>query len=120
MHSNRNGRMRQRGPRAFTLVEMIVVIVLIGLLASVVAFRTRSYMLVGKQNTARAEIARLVQALDTYYATHDRYPSNEEGLAALVAKSETFPDGIIDKVPLDPWKHPYQYVSPGRDAPYEV
>lgn len=106
--------------RGFSLAELIVVMVIIGLLASVVAFRTRSYLILSKQNAARLEVAKIGQALETFYGAYDRYPTNEEGLEILAARTEHFPDGILNKVPLDPWKNPYQYICPGRDAPYEV
>jgi general secretion pathway protein G len=107
----------------FSLIEVLVVMVIIGLLAGLVVlvvFRTRSYLVASKQNAARAEIAKIVQALESFYAAHDRYPTNDEGLASLVASSEKFPDGLLNKVPTDPWKHAYQYNSPGRAGPFEV
>lgn len=104
----------------FSLVELLVVMVIIGLLASLVVFRTRSYLIASKQNAAKVEIAKMVQAIETYYAAYDRYPTNDEGLEALVAASESFPDGIINKVPRDPWRNPYQYNSPGETAAFEV
>jgi general secretion pathway protein G len=104
----------------FTLVEVMVVMVIIGILASLVTYRVRSYLVVSKQNAAAAEIAKIAQALDTFYAATDRYPTNEEGLAVLTQKSAAFTDGILNKMPLDPWKHPYQYICPGRKSAYEV
>jgi general secretion pathway protein G len=98
----------------------MVVMVIIGLLASLVVFRTRSYLIASKQNAAKAEIARIVQALETFFATADRYPTNDEGLAVLSVPSEAMIDGILNKVPLDPWKRSYQYNSPGRNGPFEV
>jgi len=106
--------------RAFSLVELLVVMVIIGMLAGLVVFKTRSYLITSKQNAAKMEVARIVQALESFYAAHDRYPTNDEGLEALVTPSDRFADGILNKVPLDPWKHPYQYNSPGREAPFEV
>jgi general secretion pathway protein G len=104
----------------FSLIEVLVVMVIIGLLASLVVFRTRSYLVASKQNAAKAEIAKIVQALESFYAANDRYPTNEEGLEVLVSSSEAFPDGLLNKVPTDPWKHAYQYNSPGRTGPFEV
>ncbi len=108
----------QRG--GFSLVELIVVMVIIGLLASLVAVRTRSYLIASKQNAARAEIATIVKAIETFYADQARYPTNEEGIAILTVPTDAFPDGFLTKVPDDPWKHPYEYVSPGAMGPYEV
>ena len=113
-------RLRSFAAAGFSLVELLVVIVIIGILASLVAFRTRSYLVVSKQNAAKLDISRIVQAIDTYYATHDRYPSNDEGLELLTAKDEVFVDGILKSIPLDPWSNPYQYNSPGADSAYEV
>jgi general secretion pathway protein G len=94
--------------------------VIIAMLAGLVVFRTRSYLIASKQNAAKAEIARLVQALDTFYAAYDRYPTNEEGLEVLVTPSDSYPDGIINKVPRDPWKNEYQYNNPGERSPFEI
>ena len=118
--SRSRSRLFARRRSAFTLVELIAVIVIIGILASVVAFRTRSYLVVSKQNAAKLDVSRIVQAVDTYYATHDRYPNNEEGLEALTQKDAVFEDGVLKQIPLDPWKRPYQYNSPGSNSAYEV
>ena len=105
---------------AFTLVELMVVVVIIGLLAGVVTFSVRSYLVASKQNLAKMEIAKICQALETYYTANDRHPSNEEGLAALTEPSRQFPDGLLNRVPKDPWGHGYQYNSPGRTGAFEV
>lgn len=111
---------RRRRLKGFSLVELLVVMVIIGMLASLVVFKTRSYLIASKQNAAKAEIAKMSQALETFYAAHDRYPSNDEGLEILVTGTEAFPDGLLNKVPTDPWKNAYQYNSPGRSGPFEV
>ena len=111
---------REGTRRAFSLVELLVVMVIIGLLASLVVFRTRSYLIASKQNAAKVEIAKIVQAIETFYAANDRYPNNDEGLQVLVEPSNTFPDGILNKVPQDPWKQPYQYNNPGESSAFEV
>jgi len=98
----------------------MVVIVLIGLLAGAVTLATRSYLVSGKQSVAKLEISKICEALDTFYAVYDRYPTNDEGLEVLAEPSEKFEDGLLNKVPLDPWSNPYEYVHPARDAAYEV
>ncbi|WP_040592140.1 type II secretion system major pseudopilin GspG [Schlesneria paludicola] len=106
--------------RAFTVVELMVVIVIIGLLAGVVTISVRSYLIRSRQNVAKMEIAKICQALETFYAQFDRYPTNEKGIAALTEKSTAFADGLLSKVPVDPWGNAYEYQSPGRKGAYEV
>lgn len=111
------GRNRNAG---FSLVELMVVIVIIGLLAGVVTFSVRSYLILSKQNVAKLEISKFAQALETFYTSRDRYPTNEEGLAVLTKPSDDFPNGLLSFLPDDPWGQPYEYVSPGRSAAFEV
>jgi len=106
--------------RGFTLVELMVVIVLIGLLAGAVAMGTRAYLIAGKQAVAKLEISRICQALDTFYSAYDRYPTNDEGIEILAQANEKFADALLSEVPTDPWGHPYEYVQPGRETAYEV
>jgi general secretion pathway protein G len=101
-------------------VEIMIVIVIIGLLAGVVTVNVRSYMTKAKQNTAKNEIATIVQALDTFYASYGRYPSNEEGLTVLTEATEKDPEPLLSGDPIDPWGQPYQYNSPGSAGPFEV
>ncbi|MCC7409029.1 MAG: type II secretion system major pseudopilin GspG [Phycisphaeraceae bacterium] len=105
----------------FSLVEMMVVLVLIGLLASVVTINVRSYLIRGRQNTAKLELSTLRDAVETFNGVTGRYPTNEEGLQALVQTNDQIPEPLIDQVPVDPWGRPYQYLSPGRDdRPFEI
>lgn len=106
--------------RAFTLVELMVVIVIIGLLSGMVTLSVRSYLIAGKQSVAKMEISKISQALDTYYTQFDRYPSNEQGIGALVEKSKKFPEGILNKIPVDPWGNPYQYNYPGQNGAFDL
>ena len=106
--------------QAFSLVELIVVMVILGMLAGLVATRTRGYLITSKQNAAKAEISRLVQALESFYAEVGRYPTTDEGLEILASGTDSFQDGFINKVPTDPWDRPYEYLNPGSDSPYEV
>jgi len=119
---------RARGPRShhnprrrgFSLVELMVVIVIIGLLAGATTLVMRSYLHRAKKTVARKEIATIVEALETFYSVCDRFPTNEEGLALLAGPSEKFPDAILKTEPKDPWGRPYQYNCPGRSAAYDV
>jgi len=108
------------GRSGFSLVEIMVVIVIIGLLAGVVSINVRGYLIKAKQNTARQEIATIISALESFYGTYGRYPGNEEGLAILTRPSEKMPEGPLQGKLVDPWKNPYQYNSPGANGPYEV
>lgn len=101
----------------------MVVIVIIGLLASVVTVNVRSYLNHAKQATAKQEIATIVKALETFNSRASRYPTNEEGLAILLKPSEFFSDSLLTgdiKNLKDPWGHPYMYNSPGAKGPYDV
>lgn len=118
MRCQRAGSAAQR--RAFSLVELIVVMVILGMLAGLVAVRTRGYLINSKQNAAKAEIAEIVKAVETFYADQGRYPTTDEGLEILAAGTDSWPNGFLNKVPLDPWKNRYEYISPGSTEPYEV
>ncbi len=103
------------------MIEMLAVLVLIGLAAGIVAVNVRSYMIKGKQNVARSEIATLASSLEAYYIAYSRFPSNEEGLDILTQISDEIPAPLMDRVPVDPWGHRYQYNQPGSNSqPYEV
>lgn len=131
MSFNRRTRQRARGGRrqrqasrlkaqAFSLVEIMVVLVIIGLLAGVVTINVRHHLIKAKQNTARMEIATICDALETFYVTYDRYPTNDEGLEILTRASNKLPEPLLNQTPIDPWGRPYEYNQPGRNDPYEV
>jgi general secretion pathway protein G len=98
----------------------MVVIVIIGLLSGAVTLSVRSYLVSGKQNVARMEISKIAQALDTFYSAYDRYPTLDEGLESLAKPGPKFAEGILSKVPRDPWGRLYEYHNPGRERAYEV
>ncbi len=106
--------------RGFSLMEIMIVIVIIGLLAGVVTVNVRSYLIKAKQSTVRQEIATIVNAMETFYSTYDRYPTNEEGVVILTQSTQKLPEPLLSGEPLDPWSRPYQYNTPGADNPYEV
>lgn len=109
-----------RKRRGFSLVELIVVMVILGMLAGLVAMNTRGTLFKSKQQVAKSEIATIVNALEIYYANEGRYPTANEGLEVLAEDSDSFPGGILKKLPRDPWKNPYEYLVPGNEDPFEV
>ncbi len=117
--NNRHPR-RRAVPTGFSLVEIMIVIVIIGLLAGVVTVNVRSYLLKAKQNVARQDIAVIVSALDRFWADNGRYPTNDEGLAALCSKTAKHPEPLLAREPVDPWGRSYVYICPGSKGPYEV
>ncbi len=104
----------------FSLIELMVVIVILGMLAGLVTLSVRSYLINAKQNVAKVDISRLSQAIDTFYTNFNRFPTNEEGLEVLTKKSEQLTEGILPKIRLDPWGNPYEYVVPGRSQPFDI
>jgi len=112
------------GRAGFTLLELLVVIVIIGLLAGYVA--PRYFAQVGKSEVqvAKAQIESLEKALDQYRLDMRRYPSAEEGLEALVTKpadAQNWSGPYLKKsVPSDPWGHPYVYRTPGQKGEFEI
>ena len=109
-----------RGRRGFSLVEIMIVIVIIGLLAGMVTINVRSYLTRAKKARVQQDISVIVQALGDFYTVYDRYPTNEEGLAILAQPSEKLPEPPLTAEPRDPWDRPYQYNSPAADAKFEV
>lgn len=113
-------RERRHFRGGFSLVEMMVVLVLIGLLAGLVTVNVRHYLSKGRQKVVEADMRSIEMALDTYYASEGRYPANSEGLEAL-RRAADGGEPLLKDDPRDPWGNRYQYISPGRDGePYEV
>lgn len=108
----------------FTLLELLVVMVIIGLLAAYVGPRYFAQIGKSEQKAAKAQIEAFGKALDTYRLDTGRYPSTEQGMAALVVKPNDEPKWqgpyLQKQVPLDPWGKPYVYRSPGQNAEYDL
>lgn len=108
----------------FTLLELLVVMVIIGLLAAYVGPRYFAQIGKSEQKTAKAQIEAFGKALDTYRLDTGRYPSTEQGMAALVVKPNDEPKWqgpyLQKQVPLDPWGKPYVYRSPGQNTEFDL
>lgn len=108
----------------FTLLELLVVMVIIGLLASYVGPRYFSQIGKSEVKTARAQIDALGKALDQYRLDTGHYPSTELGLNALFTRPPNEPKWagpyLVKAVPLDPWGNPYAYRSPGEHGDYDL
>jgi general secretion pathway protein G len=116
-----------RRTRGFTLIEIMVVIVILGVLAALVVPRVLDRPDEARGVAAKSDIAAILQALKLYRLDNQRYPTAEQGLAALVARPETDPvppnwkpGGYLEKLRNDPWGRPYQYLNPGLRGEIDV
>jgi general secretion pathway protein G len=116
--------MHTRKQGGFTLIEIMVVVVIIGILAALIAPN-----IIGRDDQARATAAKsdmnaISQALDLYKMDNYRYPTTDQGLDALVTQPEgarNWPQGgYLKQSPQDPWGNPYVYISPGATRAYEL
>jgi general secretion pathway protein G len=111
--------------RGFTLIEIMVVLVIIGVLAALIAPNVLDRAADAKVTAARTDVNNLVQALKLYKLDNQRYPSTEQGLEALVRRptAGTNPPNwkpYLDKLPRDPWGQPYQFLNPGVKGEIDV
>lgn len=111
--SRSSGQLRGMRRSAFSFIEVMVVIVIIGLMAGAVSLSTRHYLDKAKKTRVRSDLATYHSALESYYGEFGHYPSSEEGLKILTPK-------FIDKLRPDPWGRAYQYNFPGQAGPYEI
>ena len=113
------------GQRGFTLIELMVVLVIIGVLAALVVPNVLERADDARVTAARTDITNIMQALKLYRLDNQRYPTAEQGLQALVIKPTAGPVPgnwklYLEKLPNDPWGRPYQYLNPGIKGEIDV
>lgn len=113
--------------RGFTLIEVMVVVAILAILASVVVLQVMDRPGEARQAAARADIRTIVSALNLYRLDNYAYPSTEQGLQALSAQPSGQPEarnwragGYLDRVPTDPWQRDYLYLNPGQRGAIDV
>ncbi|BAQ75599.1 general secretion pathway protein G [Pseudomonas sp. Os17] len=118
----------QNQQRGFTLIEIMVVVVILGVLAALVVPQIMSRPDQAKAAAAQSDIKAIAMALDIYKLDNHQYPSSQQGLDALVSKPSGNPparnwnpDGYLKRLPIDPWGNAYQYRVPGaRGTGYDL
>ena len=122
----RNAR-RFKPARGFTLIELMIAVVIIGILAAIIAPNVIGRLNDAKVSAAKQDVATLVQTLTMYKLDNSRFPSGEQGLKALVEKPVIAPlpnnwrtGGYIPRLPNDPWGNPYQFANPGLRGDIDV
>jgi general secretion pathway protein G len=122
-----SGRRSVASSRGFTLIEIMVVIVILGVLAALVVPNILSRTDDARIVAARSDLASIRQALKLYRLDNQRYPTTGQGLNALVVKPTDppvppnwKPGGYLEKLPRDPWGRPYLYLNPGLKSDVDV
>jgi len=118
---------RHAAQRGFTLIEIMVVIVILGVLAALIVPKVMGRPDEARIVAAKQDIGAISQALKLYRLDNTRYPTSEQGLKALVQKPTVAPEpknwkpgGYLERLPEDPWGHPYQYANPGTHGEIDV
>ena len=116
---------RLRRTAGFTLIELMVVLVIIGVLAALIVPNVLDRTDDARATAARTDVHNIMQALKLYKLDNQRFPSAEQGLQALIARPSAAPAPMnwkpyLEKLPSDPWGHPYQYLNPGVKGEVDV
>ena len=118
-------RARRQLAAGFTLIELMVVLVIIGVLAALIVPNVLDRAEDARGTAAKTDVNNLMQALKLYKLDNQRFPTAEQGLTALLVKPTTAPAPVnwksyVDKLPNDPWGRPYQYLNPGIKGEIDV
>ena len=121
----RAAQVRRLAASGFTLIELMVVLVIIGVLAALIVPNVLDRADDARVTAARTDVNNLMQALKLYRLDNQRYPTGEQGLQALVARPTAGPvppnwKPYLEKLPNDPWGRPYQYLNPGVQGEIDV
>lgn len=118
---------RDPSQSGFTLIEIMVVVVILAILAALIVPKVMSRPDEARVIAARQDVSSILQALKLYRLDNLRYPTTEQGLAALVARPSVAPvpsnwkaGGYLERLPKDPWGNPYQYLAPGLRGEIDV
>lgn len=116
--------MRQNKQRGFTLIEVMVVVVILGILAAFIVPKIMDRPDAARIAKAKSDIGAIESALSLYRLDNHKYPTTDGGLEALVDKPADAPawkeDGYLQRLPIDPWGKPYQYLNPGVHGSIDI
>lgn len=119
-----NGNENRSAQRGFTLIEVMVVVVILGILAAFIVPKIMDRPDAARVAKAKSDIGAIESALNLYRLDNHRYPATDDGLESLVQKPENAPawkeGGYLDRLPVDPWGKPYQYLSPGVHGTIDI